>query len=184
MARIGSFIALRSGKRWHHFDPLPCDVDIEDIAHSLAMQCRWTGHTSRPYSIASHSLHVCDLVANHLGAPEHALSALLHDAAEAYYGDVATPLKRMLPEYKTALALGEDIVAEALGIPSEMPAIVRVADMMALGDEARDLIGPVPEWVPPKASGLPCVDETWREARDRFLERHHALKSAAERKAG
>ncbi len=72
-------------------DPLnmrPDDVCIEDIAHSLSNQCRFTGHSSVFYSIAEHSV-----IGSRLVPPEHALTFLLHDAAEAYLCDVAAPLR-------------------------------------------------------------------------------------------
>jgi hypothetical protein len=72
-------------------DPLtmgPEDVQIEDIAHSLALQCRYMGHSAGFYSVARHSIIVAH------NAPDHlALDALLHDAAEAYLGDLPRPLK-------------------------------------------------------------------------------------------
>ena len=69
-------------------------VAIEDIAHGLAFQCRFNGQTCDFYSVAQHSLIVADLV------PEsHRLAALLHDAAEAYLGDMVKPLKVLMPEF-------------------------------------------------------------------------------------
>lgn len=168
-------IALRSGKTWQHFQPRTEDVDIRDIAHSLAMQCRWTGHTREFYSIASHSLHVCDIVTL-LGHPEHALAALLHDAAEAYYGDVSTPLKKWLPDYNRALDIGEAVVALAMNLPADMPSVVHRADAMALGDEYRDLMTPIPNWTPPEASGLPVFSEPPGAAKERFLAKYDELK--------
>ena len=71
----------------------PC---IEDIAHALAQINRFTGHAARPYSVAEHSLLVCDIV-RAKGLNAHAqLLALLHDAHEAYCGDVASPTKSLL----------------------------------------------------------------------------------------
>ena len=77
-------------------------VAIEDIAHALARICRWTGHVESFYSVGEHSLHVCEQVlaaTAELDDAERArcgLWALLHDASEAYIGDVSTPLKRYL----------------------------------------------------------------------------------------
>lgn len=85
---MGDFIVTRSGVKFHPLDPRPEDILIEDIAHSLANQCRYTGHTSRYYSVAEHSVRVALLLPRELR-----LAGLLHDAAEAYLGDVARPLK-------------------------------------------------------------------------------------------
>ena len=81
---------------------------IEDIAHALAQINRYTGHAARPYSVAEHSMLVCDIV-RAKGLNAHAqLLALLHDAHEAYCGDVASPTKTVLGaawlQFENALA--------------------------------------------------------------------------------
>ena len=81
---------------------------IEDIAHALAQINRYTGHAARPYSVAEHSMLVCDIV-RAKGLNAHAqLLALLHDAHEAYCGDVASPIKTVLGaawlQFENALA--------------------------------------------------------------------------------
>ena len=76
----------------------PQDIDIRDIAWSLAMQTRYLGHSLRRCSVAEHSC----LVAAVVGAtdPELYMQALLHDAAEAYTGDLPPGLKELLPDYR------------------------------------------------------------------------------------
>lgn len=77
-------------------DPLalqPSDVCIEDVAHALSLKCRFSGHASHFYSVAEHSLLVADIVQRWGGGAFDCLAALLHDAAEAYLPDIATPLK-------------------------------------------------------------------------------------------
>jgi hypothetical protein len=63
------------------------DVRLPDISHALSLISRFTGHSKCPYSVAQHSVMV-----SRLTLPENALWGLLHDASEAYLGDVATPL--------------------------------------------------------------------------------------------
>lgn len=70
------------------FDPSPKDVSIEDIAWHLSMKCRYTGASTKFYSVAQHSVLVSLCVPRHLE-----LAALLHDAAEAYLPDIARPIK-------------------------------------------------------------------------------------------
>lgn len=71
------------------------DVCIRDIAHALSNICRFTGHVGEFYSVAQHSVLVSYLV-----NPIYAREALMHDASEAYLGDVNSPLKHQLPEYQ------------------------------------------------------------------------------------
>lgn len=74
-----------------HFDPLHPDpnlIRIEDIAHALGNICRYGGHADHFYSVAQHSVLMARHVPDHLRA-----AALLHDAAEAYVGDMVRPLK-------------------------------------------------------------------------------------------
>jgi hypothetical protein len=79
-------------------------ITLQDIAHSLAMQCRYTGHTAWHYSIAQHSILVSQLATRWAaqGGVErrdlrkYAAAGLMHDAAEAYVGDVSRPLKHLL----------------------------------------------------------------------------------------
>lgn len=80
--------------------PQSRDVRITDIAHSLALQNRFLGHTKHPYSVAQHSLN-CLLAARTFYSEynednEWCLQVLLHDAAEAYIGDIVTPVKKIL----------------------------------------------------------------------------------------
>src|SRR5690606_36354667 len=71
------------------------DIDIRDISASLANVCRFGGHVETFYSVAQHSVFVCRYVMKR--DPSMGLAALLHDAAEAYIGDIMAPLTRELP---------------------------------------------------------------------------------------
>jgi hypothetical protein len=85
-----------TGKYVNPLRPLAKDICIEDIAHSLSQICRFGGHCRFSYSVAQHSLLVCDLVGKRIineRRKEIQLWGLLHDAAEAYYGDIISPIK-------------------------------------------------------------------------------------------
>lgn len=90
----GPRIMLASGSWFDLLDPWNSDFAITDIAQGLANICRYAGQCSKFYSVAEHSLHVSSV------APAFKREALLHDAAEAFLGDVTRPLKQLLPQYK------------------------------------------------------------------------------------
>jgi hypothetical protein len=138
--RIGDWIQTCSGVAFYPFDPRPEEILIEDIAHALSMICRFTGHVARFYSVAEHSVHVSRLV-----PPQHALAALLHDAAEAYLGDIARPIKRMpeLAELRAAESRLQKAIYQKFGLPCCEPECVKEADVMMLGAEARELMSPL-----------------------------------------
>ena len=82
----GPTITLASGRLFDFLDPHGSDFSIEDIAHGLAHVCRYAGQCRAFFSVAEHSIIVSDLVT------EFAYEALLHDAAEAFIGDITRPL--------------------------------------------------------------------------------------------
>lgn len=118
----------------------PEHVALKDIAHALAHQCRWGGHTRRFYSIAEHCLLVAALVPT-----AHRAYALLHDASEAYLGDVVAPLKRSsaLAGYREIEARVQTAIYRAVGLdPDAVPETVHAADLVALQIEGRALFDP------------------------------------------
>lgn len=90
-------------------------VDIGDIAWSLAHQCRYNGHVDRFYSVANHSMVMARYFRDRHDY-KNALEALLHDAAEAYVGDMAYPLKRLLPDFVAIENRVQGYLLKALGL--------------------------------------------------------------------
>lgn len=75
------------------YNPNPETILIEDIAHGLANNCRWNGHTQQFWSVAQHCCMMFDM------APKNdRLKYLFHDAEEAYWGDMIKPLKNKIKE--------------------------------------------------------------------------------------
>jgi uncharacterized protein len=131
-------ILTHSGQIFNLLDPAHSPIDINDIAHALSHLCRFTGHTREFYSVAQHSVHV-----SHLCHPANALAGLLHDAAEAYVGDVSSPLKSLLPEYRII----ENRIQAAINckfgagpFTSAERDDVKHCDLVMLATERRDLM--------------------------------------------
>ena len=87
--RVGDWIQTYTGKQFWPIDPRACEITIEDIAHALSLQCRFSGHCREFYSVAQHSCLVSSYCID-----EDAGWGLLHDAAEAYLVDLPRPIKR------------------------------------------------------------------------------------------
>jgi uncharacterized protein len=137
-------IQTRTGLYFNFSYPDTGMIEIDDIAHALANTCRYGGHCNKFYSVAQHSVLVSQI------APKaHAAIALMHDAAEAYIGDIPTPLKQLLPDFKKIERKIEQVIAQKFGLPDPMPESVKIADRVALAMERRDIMDPSDEvWEP------------------------------------
>lgn len=171
----GHWMQTFTGRQFYPMCPLPQDVDILDIAHSLSMQCRYNGHVHRYMSVAEHCVLVSRLV-----EPEHALWGLLHDATEAYVGDMIRPLKLHMPQYREAEDRVMVAIAQRFGISPQMPANVRDVDTRILLDERNALFDePAGEW---NVAGEPfgIVIPAWspRQAEAEYLTRFIELTTA------
>jgi hypothetical protein len=137
MERNGDWMQTFTGRQFWPIDPYPSEISIEDIAHSLAMQCRFAGHCLRFYSVAEHSVLVSRALPPHLK-----LWGLLHDAAEAYVLDVVRPLKPFLPGYReiedrvmVAICAHFCLDLDPMTSPPAMPSEVKLVDNRILLSE-------------------------------------------------
>lgn len=142
--RIGGWIQTYTGRQFWPLDPRPEEVFIEDIAHHLSQICRFTGACAQFYSVAQHSVEVSKI------APRrYALWGLLHDAPEAYLGDLTRPVKPSMADYQIAEFRLARCIAERFRLSWPMPAEIRVVDDEMLATEKRDLLGSEPApWAP------------------------------------
>src|SRR5687768_834502 len=125
--------------------PAADDLLMVDIAHGLSQICRFGGHTAVPYSVAEHCVLVADVLREVGASIDVQRMGLLHDAAEAYVGDMVQPLRRLLPNHR---ALEERFLYE---IGRKFAGLawwwwcdpeVHAADLRALVTERRDLLSP------------------------------------------
>lgn len=140
------WIQTFSGRKVDLLDPQPESIFLHDIAWSLSRLCRFGGHTNTDqiYSVAQHSYHVSYEV-----PAEHALAGLMHDAHEAYLGDITRPVKDVIEQltggafarFETKLQLA---VFEAFGIAWPIPETVNEADLTLLATERKRVLNKSP----------------------------------------
>ncbi len=118
-------------------------VDVWDIAHALSNICHYGGHVRRFMSVAEHSVHVSELL-EQWGRPDLAMAGLMHDAAEAYVGDMLRPLKYspVMAAYREVEARVDAAVRERFGIVlgEEDEVVLKRADDAVVRAEARELM--------------------------------------------
>lgn len=143
--RVGPWIQAASGIAVDLDDPLPQQIKLDDIVVALSKLNRWTGHTASFYSVAEHSIVVAQLVLQMIPAGEDAIpyvrAALMHDAHEAYCGDISSPLKTLLPQIKGIQRKLQITIDSVFGL-MPTPHVVIQADLMALTLEREQLMGP------------------------------------------
>jgi uncharacterized protein len=176
----GPYLQTVSGRWVNPFDPDPEQLDIGDIARALANQCRFGGHCRVFYSVAQHSVIVSELVEERGGDVEDVFAALMHDASEAYLGDMPHPLKHRSPlgaAFKEAEDHLEQALAQHFHIKPGVTAI-KQADRALLATERRAFSDEAWHW--PELEGVEPLDlelTAWSpdEAARAFAERYAEL---------
>lgn len=184
------WMQTRHRNRFYFDDPREGFITIRDIAYALAGNYRFGGHSKPRITVAEHSVAVCVTVSlRHPGDRKLALAALLHDASEAYLGDVSSPLKSM-PEmagYRDLEAATQKCVAAKFKLPVELFSDPRIkaADIDCLAAEAQETMRPLdPGWaawlagattidVPPPVGWTPEVAEA------RFLDMFYKIRGSS-----
>ena len=169
----GPTILLFSGSYFDFLEPDKSEFVIEDIAHGLSQICRFAAQCRRFYSVAQHSVHV-----SHIVPPEHAFAGLMHDSPEAFVGDMAKPLKDLLPEYRVVEKHVEAAVFARFGVPHPMPPCIKEADIVMLATEQREIMRNNDGW--DYTRGRKALDmrlPNWSptEAKAQFLARYSEL---------
>lgn len=177
-----AWIETFTGKKFHLLDPQEGEICIEDIAHSLSQQCRYTGHTRVFYSIAEHSYFVSLLA-------DEKLVGLLHDASEAYLSDLSRPAKYLTPigqPYFEVEDVIESSILRCFGLPADISPSVKKADRAMLLTEKSQLMTSLTwskedkqKWDADNQEALSLVLPCWtpKEAEARFLVRFKELQN-------
>lgn len=152
-------------------------VNILDIAHALSLQCRFNGHCREFYSVAQHSVLVQRYLAMEGYVPRIQMMGLLHDAAEAYVGDMVRPVKSVFPNFKQVEGMVQDAIeAQLIGpVPPDFNLHfvrfhVKQADEVALATGGRD-------WTLTEEPEAGLFDGCWPcdVARKRYLGTYYRL---------
>lgn len=129
------FIQTHTGRKVHFLDPTEDEIDIEDIAHTLSLLCRYGGHCKEFYSVAQHSV-LCSREVD----PYLQLEALLHDASEAYLVDMPRPIKRTLKEYTDIENRIQRVICKKFDINYPFHDDIHYIDNKMLATEAKTLM--------------------------------------------
>lgn len=132
-----TFIQTYTGRVFFPLEPHVADVHPLDIAHSLSMLCRYNGHVDKFYSVAEHCV-----ILSHMVDRENAPWALLHDAAEAYIGDMSWPLKEKMPDFKLVESGIMSVLCTKFGLDPIQPDQVTEYDRRIVVDESAALMRP------------------------------------------
>jgi len=177
------WIQTYTGRAFFPLDPRLEDIDIADIAYGLAGEMRFGNHAKQRYTVAQHSVLVSEQV-----PVQYALRGLLHDASEAYLGDIPRPLKvlDLFKGYREVEGVLEERIFTRFNVDPhdwEGKDAVKIADVLLLGVEVRDLMQPLvraEDWMwclAGTANSNLRITDVWsmEEAEWRFLTRFHDL---------
>lgn len=133
LRQLDGCINTISGKKFNLLEPTVEMVDLLDIAKGLAYKPHFGGMSPRFFSVAEHCLLVRYLLLKNTVhvSPGIELAALLHDAAEAYIGDMIKPLKVHLPFYCEVEERIMKVIFEAYGLKMYLLKLVKKYDIKA-----------------------------------------------------
>lgn len=142
---MSTWLRTFTGKRVELEAPTVEMICIEDIAHALGNLCRFNGHTKYFYSVAQHSCNVAMQLKDDDYDYDVQFHGLLHDAQEAYIGDMVSPLKRIKslgPAYKEVEDKFVAVIAAKFGLnwDEDMSKAIHKADMQLCSTEMRDVM--------------------------------------------
>lgn len=178
-------VATFTGLLFDILEPDPQAIQLEDVAHALSHVNRFTGHTPFPYSVAQHSTLCADEAAMRWpDRPLWHLACLLHDAAEAYCGDVSRPLKQLIGSvYRPIEDRLQAAVWARFGVEltADVTAAIHACDNAVVMAEARAMFrgSEAWNWGDTRPSELPIVPMDSEHAAWGFRQRFHVLYAAS-----
>lgn len=175
-----NMIHLVSGGSYNFTNPELSVYTIEDIARNLSHINRFTGSTEVAYNVSQHSVYV-SLLLEAWGHQHLAMEGLLHDAVEAFTGDVSRPLKDLLPDYRKIELKNEKAIFAKYNLPFPMDFLTKQADNAVFVAERRDLQPKCPQGMMDKegnviqAAPFKIVPWSAKKSEKEFLKRFYEL---------
>jgi hypothetical protein len=170
-------IVTASGLYFDILETTPDMVCIEDIAHATSQGNRFTGHPKFPYPVSQHSR-----LGSYLVPPKYAMRFLLHDASEAYLGDMNRPLKHFTPagdEYRKVEKRIQGLIYNKFGLSEVEPDIIHDIDNQMLYAEKAEIMPPTPwktKWSSDqKIADVKIVETSFRVNKALFLDRFYNI---------
>lgn len=136
-------IVTYGGKRISVLLPEVELIRLDDIAEGLSRENRFAGNTINDYNVAQHSVLVASLLEWTCCTERVVRHGLMHDASEAYLGDIPNPIKKLLPDYKMIESIWEDTIRQRFFgnevLTDEERNLIKWADNLAFMCEASSL---------------------------------------------
>lgn len=171
----GPWIGTYTRQKFYPLDPREEEIYIEDIAACLSKLCRFNGHIDRVYTVAEHSVHMARVAGKDVNL---ARWCLLHDATEAYIGDMVRPLKAVIPKFAEIENNLMKVIAKRFNLGPE-PAMLHVIDNRMCSTEKRDLIEGSEPWenmpIAFQSIFIPEEERTSSEIYAEFMFQFHRL---------
>lgn len=177
--RKGDWIQTYTGRRFWVLDPRVDDFYIEDIAHALANQCRYNGHSDRFYSVAEHSCALAYYAYTQSFPWSSVFEALMHDAVEAYVGDWPKPIKNCIPEFEVVEDNVDRVLRQAFKLWPSKPGWVDEIDKRIVVNEKQALMQDTYGWTHIGREPLDGIEIfCWEpeEAEAAFLDWYHVCR--------
>jgi 5'-deoxynucleotidase YfbR-like HD superfamily hydrolase len=185
----------RDGVWFDPEEPDPGKMDEESIAHGLATEFRYGGHTEPLVTVAQHAVDTATLLGEMGYGAEVQLYGLHHDSAEAYLGDSQKPNKEAVPPLDEFEDVWQQSVWDFLdlGAPSqEQYQAVKDADHQLYLYEVENLfenpqhadaaggVVDIQDWseieeVTTDIDEIVNLDTTVEGSKQEFLDAHHRL---------
>lgn len=173
-----TFIQTYQGHALDYENPQADQIDILDIAHALSQVCRFSGQARFFYSVAQHSVLVAENCSR-----GYAFAGLMHDATEAYLGDIPGPAKFLCPDYEKLEQKIYAVIAERFNLAAYIPNAVKDVDVRMLQTERQFVFKHEMKWPSLDKKGIepfPILIKEWRpdHAEAEFLEAFEKLRKA------